>query len=406
MLSPDVVIVSQDSWRGDFSWARIVRGSGSWPSGFIHFHDAPLTNTARPAVSGTPKVGATLSSTPGTWSPGDATVRYQWEADGVDIAGATAPSLTLRASMLDARIAVRTTASKLGYPTGVTTSAPTRPVAPGVITNNSPPVVAGEAQVDSTLTASTGLWTPTPGRLTYQWSADGAPIAGARAAVLTAGPELVGKTLSVTVTASKNGYPAVSSTSAVTHPVLPGTFTVKTPPTLSIAGLDGAPRPGQVVTFDGGYFAPSAADVTVQWVRSGIPIQGATSSTYRLTRADLGSRITARMTLNRPGYTPLTTVAAATARVKAVPRLRVVATPGHERLRLDVTASAPGGTPVVGTLQLRSGRTLLGEYHLGRRTPRIIRLTDLPSGLQTFTLRYTGSETVRSAVRTFQVRIG
>ncbi|HEU4811622.1 MAG TPA: CHAP domain-containing protein [Nocardioides sp.] len=405
VLSPDVVIVSQDSWRGDFSWARIVRGGGSWPTGFIHFHDAPLTNTARPAVSGTPKVGATLSSSPGTWSPGDPTIRYQWEANGVDIAGATGPALTLRASMLDARIAVRTTASKLGYPTSVTTSAPTRPVAPGVITNNEPPTVGGEAQVDSTLTATAGLWTPTPGRLTYQWTADGAPVAGGRTAVLTAGPELVGKALAVTVTATKNGYPAVSSTSAVTNPVLPGTFTVRTPPTLAIDGLDGAPRPGQVVTFDRGRFAPSEADVSLQWLRAGVPVEGAVGPTYRLTRADLGARISARMTVTRPGYTPLRTRTAPTWRVKATPHLHLVKTPGRERLRLEVTAGAPGGTPVLGTLQLRLGHKLLGEYPLGRN-PRVIRLTDLPTGLQTFTLRYTGSDTVRAATRTFQARIG
>lgn len=404
VLSPDVVIVSQDSWRGEFSWARVVRGSGSWPSGFIHFHDAPLTNTARPALSGTPKVGATLSSSPGTWSPGDATIRYQWKANGVDIPGATTPSLTLRASMLGARIAVRTTATKLGYPKSITTSTPTRPVAPGVISNNVPPTVAGVAQVDSTLTASPGLWTPTPGRLTYQWTADGAPIVGARAPALTADPRLVGKALAVTVTAAKNGYPAVSSTSSVTVPVAPGTFTVSAPPSLAVAGLDGAPRPGQVVTFDRGRFAPSEADVSVQWLRAGVPVEGATGPTYRLTRADLGARITARMTVTRPGYTALRTRTASTGRVKAIPHLHKVATPGRERLRLEVTATA-GDTPVLGTLQLRSGRTLLGEYHLGR-SPRTIRVTGLESGLQTFTLRYTGSETVRSAARTFKARIG
>ena len=47
VVSADQVIVSQDSWGGDFSWATITRGSGNWPSGFIHFNDRELVNAKR-----------------------------------------------------------------------------------------------------------------------------------------------------------------------------------------------------------------------------------------------------------------------------------------------------------------------------------------------------------------------
>ena len=90
VVSPDTIIVSQDSWGGDFSWARITRGSRGWPSGFIHFNDVPLTNTAQPTVDGLAKVGSTLTSSPGTWSP-TADVSYQWRAGGLDVPGATGP---------------------------------------------------------------------------------------------------------------------------------------------------------------------------------------------------------------------------------------------------------------------------------------------------------------------------
>ena len=39
VVSPDEIIVSMDWWGGDFTWARIIKGGGSWPSGFIHFND-------------------------------------------------------------------------------------------------------------------------------------------------------------------------------------------------------------------------------------------------------------------------------------------------------------------------------------------------------------------------------
>ena len=34
VVSTDTIIVSQDSWGGDFSWARITRSGTSWPAGF------------------------------------------------------------------------------------------------------------------------------------------------------------------------------------------------------------------------------------------------------------------------------------------------------------------------------------------------------------------------------------
>ena len=95
VVSPTEIIVSMDWWGGDFTWARIIKGGGSWPSGFIHFNDRTLTTTEAPVVSGTPRVGATLNASAATFSPAGAAVTYQWRADGVDIAGATGQSLLL-----------------------------------------------------------------------------------------------------------------------------------------------------------------------------------------------------------------------------------------------------------------------------------------------------------------------
>ena len=130
VVSADEIVVSQDSWGGDFSWARITRSDGYWPSGFIHFNDVPLTNTARPTVSGTPKVGATLTASPGSWTPSSATFAYRWRANGARIAGGTGPTLRLTSAEKGMRISVTTRASKLGYPTTYATSATTSPVAP------------------------------------------------------------------------------------------------------------------------------------------------------------------------------------------------------------------------------------------------------------------------------------
>ena len=69
VVSTDEIVISQDSWNGDFSWAVVTRSSGNWPSGFVHFNDKTLVNAAAPVITGTPKVGAVLSTSPGTWRP-------------------------------------------------------------------------------------------------------------------------------------------------------------------------------------------------------------------------------------------------------------------------------------------------------------------------------------------------
>lgn len=176
VVSPDEIIVSQDSWGGDFSWARITRAGGSWPSGFVHFNDVPLENTTAPTVSGPSKVGSVLTASSGTWSETGTTFSYQWRANTKDILGAQGTSLRLTRAHQGKKISVRVTAAKLGFPTTVATSSKTTQVAPGVLASTGAPTVTGEARVDSTLVATAGGWTPEPGSFRYQWTADGRPI--------------------------------------------------------------------------------------------------------------------------------------------------------------------------------------------------------------------------------------
>ncbi|WP_461163180.1 hypothetical protein [Arthrobacter sp. R4-81] len=52
-------------------------------------------NLAAPALTGEPDVGQTLSATEGTWNETGLTFSYQWQRNGDDIPGATAPAYTL-----------------------------------------------------------------------------------------------------------------------------------------------------------------------------------------------------------------------------------------------------------------------------------------------------------------------
>ena len=52
VISADEIVISEDSWSGDFHWRTITRDSGRWPSGFIHFVDKTVQNTVAPTITG------------------------------------------------------------------------------------------------------------------------------------------------------------------------------------------------------------------------------------------------------------------------------------------------------------------------------------------------------------------
>jgi surface antigen len=400
VISPDEIIVSQDSWGGDFSWARITRAGGSWPSGFIHFNDVKLVNTVKPTVAGTARVGQQLTATPGAWSQAGVALQYQWRADGVPIPGASGPSLTVDLAQQGTKIAVRVQAVKPGYSVARAFSPKTPTVAPGVISNTGLPMISGTPKVDSTLSASSGTWFPQPTTLTYQWTADGQPIDGATATTLTPGPDLVGKAIAVTVTAAKDGYVDVPAAAVATAPVAPGTITVTGAPTIT-----GTPKLGQTLRLDTGRFTPADATVSVQWLRAGVPVEGGTGSTYELTAADLGSRISAVVTLTKAGYTTETPQAAPTGLVRTIPTMTVDTTSRNGRVRVVIRVTAPGVAPVTGTVVVSSHGKVAQQLTMTRGRVGTT-LTGLRPGMRSFTVRFLQTDTVGHAALRKTVRIG
>ena len=180
----------------------------------------PGTLTApAPTISGTAKVGSTLTAVPGTWGPAPVTLTYQWKANGVAITGATAATYKPVAANVGKTLTVTVTGTKTGYTTAAKISAATAAVTPGALTAPVP-TISGTAKVGSTLTAVPGTWGPSPVTLTYQWKANGVAITGATAATYKPVAAIVGKTLTVTVTGTKTGYTTAAKTSAATAAVV------------------------------------------------------------------------------------------------------------------------------------------------------------------------------------------
>ena len=266
VISPTEIIISEDSWGGDFYW-RVIRKSGSgWPDGFIHFKDAagvgivpeyrakPFATTVytdssrtRTAVATMMKPGSTawvemkfLNTGRSTWSGLQLATQEPNDHASIFAAGWSNPSragVQLEAAVKPGNVA--TFGFPITIPAGLTDGtaitdrfAPVLPdgtrVAYGtsrlnlvadsrsVFTAQPIPVISGTAAQGQTLTASAGTFKPAATGVTFVWKRNGVAIPGATAATYTVGEGDVGRSLTVTTTASAPGVIAVSRTSAAT----------------------------------------------------------------------------------------------------------------------------------------------------------------------------------------------
>lgn len=170
-------------------------------------------NLTAPTVTGTPRVGSTLTASPGTWEPEDASLSYQWLAANTPIAGATGTTYVPKPADMGKKLSVRVTAAS-GYGPTDATSAQTAAVVAGILVQNAPPAIKGKLRVGRTLTAYPGAWTPSNVKATYQWfakkpgSSKFVKLAGATTPKLFLKATLAGAKIRVKMRLTRPGYVA------------------------------------------------------------------------------------------------------------------------------------------------------------------------------------------------------
>lgn len=221
----------------------------------------------------------------------------------------------------------------------------------------STPMISGAFAVGSTLEARTAGWSDGV-TFRYQWYADRKPISKATAATLKLAGSHQGKRISVTVTGSLDGHASTSRSSATSAKVMKaGT------PTIS-----GTPAVGSTLKAKAGSWT-SKTKLSYRWLRDGSAIKGATKSSYKLTSADAGSRISVKVTGRRSGYATIAKTSAATVKVVKPVTPKVV---GSAVVGVRLTAE-PGNWPLgtqFGYQWLRSGKKIKGAtsstYEVGK----------------------------------------
>jgi predicted actin-binding protein len=135
---------------------------------------AAPANTTAPTVSGSAKVGSTLTTTNGTWSGSPTSYAYQWQRCGsssscTNITGATKQTYAIVAA--DAGRTLRAVVTAANADGSATANSDQTDVvaATGAPRNTLRPVILGDAFVGQTLRATNGRWTGAPTAFSYQW---------------------------------------------------------------------------------------------------------------------------------------------------------------------------------------------------------------------------------------------
>jgi len=105
----------------------------------------------------------------------------------------------------------------------------------------------------------------------------------------------VGKPIAVTVTGIQSNGPAISVSSAAVTILKRLTSTPR-------PSIKGGNRVRSVVTARVGRWRPNGVSLTFQWSRNGVPIAGATGTSYQLVPGDVLQRITVTVTGSLAGY--------------------------------------------------------------------------------------------------------
>jgi hypothetical protein len=219
-------------------------------------------------------------------------VSYQWQRNGLDIAGATDSTYQLGDSDVGATIKVVASYTDLhGTPESVT-SAPTAAVAN---VNDAPvglPFISGTVTEDQTLTADTSGITDADGlsgAFSYQWLRNSSAIGGATGSTYTLGDADVGTQISVRVSYTDDQLTPEALTSAPTAEVV----NVNDAPTGVVTIDNLTPAEGDTLTASNSLADADglSGPIGYQWRRNGLDIAGATGNTYTTVQADVDAVI-------------------------------------------------------------------------------------------------------------------
>jgi len=200
------------------------------------------------------------------------------------------------------------------------------------------PNIGGSPRVGLTLTAVPGTWVPDGATLSYQWTRNKAPIAGATAASYQLVAADYNTVIRVVVTAT-SGALAITKTSPGTAEIYRGVFVA------SGVRLAGEPVAGTALGVDLGTWSPTPTTVSYQWLRDGKTIKKQTAATYVPRSSDVGHKLSVRVTAKLAGYSDKSITTAKVKVVKAFTATPAPVVSGTTTVGSTLSATVSGWTP-------------------------------------------------------------
>ncbi len=294
---------------------------------------------------------------------GTAPLSYQWQKNGINIAGATAatyatPATTTSDSGSTFRVLVSNTAGS------VTSSAATltvnaAAVAPSITTQPSNQTVTA-GQTASFSVAATGT-----APLSYQWQKNGVAISGATSSSYTTPATISSDNGAQFTVAVSNIAGSMTSTAA--------TLTVNAAavaPSLTTQPTNQTVTAGQTASFS--MAATGTAPLSYQWQKNGVNITGATAATYTTpatTTSDSGS--TFRVLVSNTAGSVTSSAATLTVNAAAVAP-SITSQPSNQTVTAGQTASfsvAATGTAPLNYQWQKNGANIAGATASSYTTP-------------------------------------
>ena len=244
------------------------------------------------------------------------------------------------------------------------------------------------------------MWSVPGVTTTYQWRRNGSAIAGATGTTFVVRAEDVGASLTVVATGASAEFGTGTSTSAaVVGKAAAG------PVATSAPEISGSGRVGTTLTSTSPTWDLAGTTTTLQWLRNGTVVSGATSSTYDVVAGDLNASITLRATGTLPGRSPTVVPEQRHHRCRGNRRHRDdrAVHRGRAKVGMVLTEHASDVEPGGGTADRSSGSAAASRSPARPRRPTwCVPMTSTP----TISVRYTGTlpgrahATVASSPRT------
>ncbi len=315
---------------------------------------APPVNASAPTISGSARLGATLTASPGNWTPATPSFAYQWQSSAngggswTGIIGANAATYTLAQSDVGTMVRVVVAATNIDG-TASATSQASATVAQPPRSTVAPAAPSGTLMDTYTLTADPGSW-DTPG-VTFAYAWERCPATATAigssctqvggGATYTLSTDDVGSTVGVVVTATSAGG-STSAAGALTAIVAGRPLTNSSLPSIS-----GTPQVAQTLSANPGTWSVPISGVTYTWNRCDAdgtsncaPV--ATGPQYVASPADLSHTIVLTADVTSPGRTASAQSPALTIQALPVPQNTSAPTISGVAERTATLTASPG----------------------------------------------------------------